>query len=116
MQHAHRIFKERDGTPRTCEALPAGIHPCSLYEMHDRGEIEQITHLLLRLAELPLPGEPDLLTISKKVPQAVFCLLKALAFHRLTTQIPHAVDVAPSRTARIPRLDHPPIKVFPLFP
>lgn len=44
--------------------------------------------------------------------QAVFCLLTALVFHRLTTQIPHAVEVALPRTARVPRLDHPPIKVF----
>jgi Serine hydroxymethyltransferase len=62
--------------------------------------------------ELPSPGEPDLLTVAKKVPHAVFCLLTALAFHRLTTQVPHAVEVALPRTARVPRLDHPPIKVF----
>jgi predicted transcriptional regulator of viral defense system len=115
-QHALLIFKERNGTLRTCEALRAGIHPRSLYEMRDRGEIEQIARGLFRLAELPPPGEPDLLTIAKKVPQAVFCLLTALAFHRLTTQIPHAVEVALPRTARIPRLDHPPIKVFRFSP
>ncbi len=57
-------------------------------------------------------GEPDLLTIAKKVPHAVFCLLTALAFHRLTTQVPRAVEIALPRTARIPRLDHPPLKVF----
>lgn len=113
---AHRIFKERNGTMRTFEALRAGIHPRSLYGMRDRGEIEQIARGLFRLAELPPLGEPDLLTIAKKVPQAVFCLLTALAFHRMTTQIPHAVEVALPRTARVPRLDHPPIKVFRFSP
>jgi predicted transcriptional regulator of viral defense system len=112
MEQAHRIFKERHGTLRTFEALRAGIHPRTLYALRDRGEIEQIARGLFRLAELPPPGEPDLLTVAKKVPQAVFCLLTALAFHRLTTQIPHAVEVALPRTARVPRLDHPPIKVF----
>jgi predicted transcriptional regulator of viral defense system len=115
-KQAYRIFKERNGTLRTFEALRAGIHPRSLYGMRDRGEIEQIARGLFRLAELPPPGEPDLLTVSKKVPQAVFCLLTALAFHRLTTQIPHAVEVALPRTARVPRLDHPPIKVFRFSP
>jgi len=38
--------------------------------------------------------KPDLLTVAKKVPHAVFCLLTALAFYRLTTQIAHAVEVA----------------------
>ena len=113
---AHRILKERNGTMRTFEALRAGIHPRSLYGMRDRGEIEQIARGLFRLAELPPLGEPDLLTIAKKVPQAVFCLLTALAFHRMTTQIPHAVEVALPRTARVPRLDHPPIKVFRFSP
>jgi predicted transcriptional regulator of viral defense system len=112
MKQAHRIFKERQGTLRTFEALRAGIHPRTLYALRDRGEIEQIARGLFRLAELPPPGEPDLLTVAKKVPQAVFCLLTALAFHRLTTQVPHAVEVALPRTARIPRLNHPPIRVF----
>ena len=112
MKQAHRIFKERHGTLRTLEALRAGIHPRTLYALRDRGDIEQIARGLFRLAELPPPGEPDLLTVAKKVPQAVFCLLTALAFHRLTTQVPHAVEVALPRTARVPRLDHPPIKVF----
>jgi predicted transcriptional regulator of viral defense system len=111
-KQAHRIFKERQGTLRTFEALRAGIHPRTLYALRDRGEIEQIARGLFRLAELPPPGEPDLLTVAKKVPQAVFCLLTALAFHRLTTQVPHAVEVALPRTARVPRLDHPPLKVF----
>lgn len=112
MKRAHRIFKERQGTLRTFEALRAGIHPRTLYALRDRGEIEQIARGLFRLAELPPPGEPDLLTVAKKVPQAVFCLLTALAFHRLATHVPHAVEVALPRTARIPRLNHPPIRVF----
>ena len=116
MKQAHRIFKERQGTLRTVEALRAGIHPRTLYALRDRGEIEQIARGLFRLAELPPPGEPDLLTVAKKVPQAVFCLLTALAFHRLTTQVPHAVEVALPRTARIPHLDHPPIRVFRFSP
>jgi len=61
-KQALRIFKERNGTLRTSEALRAGIHPRSLYGMRDRGEIEQIARGLFRLTELPPPGEPDLLT------------------------------------------------------
>lgn len=106
------IFKERHGTLRTVEALRAGIHPRTLYALRDRGEIEQVARGLFRLAKLPPMGDPDLLTVAKKVPHAIFCLITALAFHRLTTQVPHAVDIALPRTARVPRLDHPPIKVF----
>lgn len=113
---AHRIFKEHRGTLRTGEALKAGIHPRTLYALRDRGEIEQLARGLFRLVELPPPGEPDLLTVAKKVPRAVFCLLTALAFHGLTTQVPHAIEIALPRTARVPRLDHPPLKVFRFSP
>jgi predicted transcriptional regulator of viral defense system len=115
-QLAHRIFEERSGTLRSSEALVAGIHPRTLYAMRDRGEIEQIARGLFRLAELPPLSEPDLLTVAKKVPHGVFCLLTALAFHRLTTQIPHAVQIALSRTGRTPHLAHPPLKVFRFSP
>ena len=44
------------------------------------------------------------------MPDAVVCLLSALDFHGLTTQIPHAVWIARSpRTPRTPRSDWPPI-------
>lgn len=116
LQQARRVFNQRHGTLRTVEALRAGIHPRTLYNLRDSGEIEQVARGLFRLSSLPSPGEPDLLTVAKKVPRAVFCLLTALAFHRLTTQVPHAVEIALARTARVPQLDHPPLKVYRFSP
>jgi predicted transcriptional regulator of viral defense system len=45
------------------------------------------------------------------VPRGVICLISALAFHDLTTQIPHAVHVALERGSEAPRL-RPPLRVF----
>ena len=112
IQAARRIFKAKGGTLRTGEALRVGIHPRTLYTLRDSGEINQVARGLFRLRGLPPSREPDLVIIAKKVPRAVFCLLTALAFHRLTTHVPHAVAIALPRTARIPRLDHPPLEVF----
>jgi predicted transcriptional regulator of viral defense system len=42
----------------------------------------------------------------------VICLISALAFHELTTQVPHQVYVALPRGSEEPRVDHPPIRVF----
>jgi predicted transcriptional regulator of viral defense system len=42
----------------------------------------------------------------------VICLVSALAFHELTTEIPHAVDVAVQKGSRRSRLEHPPLRVF----
>ena len=81
------------------EALRAGIHPRTLYALRDSGEIERVARGLFRLSTLPPPSEPDLMTVAKKVPHAVFCLVTAMAFHRLTTQVPHAVEIALARTS-----------------
>jgi len=47
-----------------------------------------------------------------RVQGGVICLISALAFHELTTQIPHEIHVALKRGAEIPRLDYPPIKLY----
>ena len=44
--------------------------------------------------------------------EAVVCLVSGLAFFNLTTQIPHAVDVALPRGAATPRMDYPPLRLF----
>lgn len=112
IQDALTIFRQHGGTLRTSEALRLGIHPRILYAMRDSGLLERLSRGLYRLAESPPLSNPDLVTVALKVPQAVICLISALAFHELTTQIPHAVDIAlPSRTER-PRLDYPPLRIF----
>ena len=39
-------------------------------------------------------------------------MISALSYHRITTQIPHAVDVALVRGSEPPRMAHPPIHVY----
>lgn len=111
-EQARKIFEEHGGNLRTGDALEAGIHPRTLYAMRNAGELEQTARGLYRLADLPIAGEPDLMTIAQRLPKAVLCLLSALAFHQLTTQVPHRVQVALPRTARVPKLDYPPLEVF----
>jgi predicted transcriptional regulator of viral defense system len=111
-QKAINLFRERGGTLRTSEALRLGIHPRTLYALRDAGALEQLSRGLYRLSEMPPLAHPDLVTVALKVPQAVICLLSALAFHELTTQIPHAVHIAVESRAEAPRLGYPPLRVF----
>ena len=111
-QEAIDLFKEHSGMLRTSEALRLGIYPRTLYALRDAGALERLSRGLYRLAELPAFSSPDLAIIAFKIPQAVICLVSALAFHELTTQVPHVVDIALPRGARRPRLDHPPLGVF----
>lgn len=105
------IFRANGGRLRMSEAIARGISRYMLYALRDRGVIEQLSRGVYRLVELPPIGNPDLVTVALRVPNAVVCLISALAFHEITTQIPHGVSVAIPPQARRPALDHPPLFV-----
>ena len=107
-----RVFSRSGGLLRTAAALRAGIHPRRLYDMRDEGVVEQLSRGLYRLADLPALSNPDLVTVALKIPAGVVCLISALAYHEITTQIPHEVHVALPRGTEPPRLKHPPLRVF----
>lgn len=104
------IFRKHGGQLRMSEALAGGITRYTLYALRDRGVVEQITRGIYRLRELPPLGNPDLVTVSLRFPKAVVCLVSALAWHEITTQIPREVSVAVPKDSRTPTLDYPPIK------
>ncbi|HHJ06148.1 MAG TPA: transcriptional regulator, partial [Anaerolineae bacterium] len=87
-QKAVAAFQQQpQGIFRTADAVRLGVHPRTLYAMRDAGVLEQLSRGLYRLAELPPLSNPDLVIIALKVPQAVVCLLSALSFYELSTQI-----------------------------
>jgi predicted transcriptional regulator of viral defense system len=106
------LFRLHGGVLRTRDALRLGIHPRTLYRMRETGELEQLTRGLYRLTGLPKLSNPDLVSVSLKIPQGVICLISALALHELTTQVPHQVYIALPRGAEPPRISHPPLRVF----
>jgi len=58
------------------------------------------------------PAGFSLAEVTKRVPNGVICLVSSLAFHELTTQIPHYVWLAVERKQRKPRVEYPPVRVF----
>ena len=112
-QKAVAAFQQQpQGIFRTADAVRLGVHPRTLYAMRDAGVLEQLSRGLYRLAELPPLSNPDLVIIALKVPQAVVCLLSALSFYELSTQIPASVNIALNRHTERPRLDYPPLRLF----
>lgn len=75
------------------------------------GALVRVGRGLYRLPNHPGTEHEGLATIATQVPQAVFCLLTALQFHELTTQLPHQVWIAMPRGSHVPRIDHPPLKM-----
>jgi len=109
---AVEIFKDNGGVLRTAQAFRAGVHPETLYALRDSGVIERISRGLYRLADSQPMGHPDLVTVAARVSAGVICLISALSFHELTTQIPHEVHVALPYGAEEPRLEFPSIKTY----
>ena len=107
-----KVFQKRKGFLRTSQALKAGIPHWILYRMLKEGVVEKVIHGLYRLTNLSEIPELDLLTMAIKIPRCVICLTSALSFHKLSTQIPHQVDIALEKGAETPRQNYPPIQVY----
>lgn len=112
LTRARHVFTRHGGMLRTSNAIRLGVHPRTLYALRDSGEIEQVGRGLYRLSKAPPLTSPDLVPVAIRVPRAVVCLISALAHHGLTTQVPHAVDLALPSHAQIPKIDGIPLRVF----
>jgi len=112
IETAKGIFLSHGGILKTGEALDKGIHRRTLYAMRDIGMLDRLDRGLYRLADLPPLSDPDLVTVARKIPRGIICLISALHFHNITTQIPHAVSIAVNRGTEPPRLNFPPIQIF----
>jgi predicted transcriptional regulator of viral defense system len=111
-KRAEDIFRKHGGQLRMSEALEHGITRYMLYSLRDKGVLDQVSRGIYRLVELPPISNPDLVTVSLRFPNAVVCLVSALSFHGITTQIPHEVSIAVPRDSRMPSLDYPPIQAY----
>jgi predicted transcriptional regulator of viral defense system len=112
IRSAAEIFRQNGGTLRTRQAADHGVHYSTLYGMRDAGLLEQLARGVYRLAELRAPGKFDVVAVAERVPGAVLCLVSALDFHEIGTQIPSGVSIAIGPKDRHPRLEYPPVRVY----
>jgi len=83
-----------------------------LTRMTSAGLLEKVSRGLYRLSHDGTVSEYEsLTTVATRSPKAVFCLLTALQFHELTTQLPRHVWIAMPRGSHQPKIDYPPIKM-----
>lgn len=115
-QSALKIFQKKHGVMRSSQAFEEGIQPRTLYQMRDSGLLVQEGRGLYRLANEQIWSDPDLAIVSLLIPKGVICLISALYFHQLTTQIPHEVYIALPKDSEKPRLKYPPTRFFWISP
>lgn len=111
--HAQRLLHllRQKGVLRPRELAELGIPRVYLTRLTASGQLERAGRGCYRLTDYPLSEHEGLATIATKVPQAVFCLLTALQFHELTTQLPRQIWIAMPRGSHAPRIDYPPVKM-----
>ncbi len=113
LQTVLETFRQHGGVLRTGQALMQGIHPAALYSLVESGQLTRLARGLYRLADAPEFSNPDLAVVAAKAPDAVVCLISALSFHGITTQVPRAVYLAVPRGRYAGlRLRTPPVKIY----
>ena len=113
IQSALESFRQYGGVMRTSQALMRGIHPAALYQLVEDGQLVRLARGLYRLTTAHEFSNPDLAVVAAKAPDAVVCLISALAFHGITTQVPRVVHLAVPRGRYAGlRLRTPPVKIY----
>ena len=95
--------------PRDLER--AHIPRTYLNRLAERGQLQKIERGLYTAESLPISEHISLLEVSRRVPKGVICLLSALNFHEIGTQVPHEVWIAIDVKGWAPRVTSPAVRV-----
>ena len=109
--HKAKKALRRSGTARARELEAAGVPRAQLSRLVAAGELQRLARGVYALPGYRGTEHSALLTVAKRAPLAVFCLLTALRLHGLTTQAPFEAWVAIGNKDHAPRLDYPPLRI-----
>lgn len=101
----------RQGTLTAQDAARRGIHSQVLTRLVRDGALVRVARGQYRLPEAPVTEHHALALAATAVPDGVVCLLSALAFHGIGTQVPSKVWIAVDRGRRRPRVAWPRLRV-----
>ncbi len=93
------------------EVTQAGIHRQFLTRLVREGALERVARGVYRLPGQSVTEHHGLVLAEAAVPKGVICLLSALSFHNLGTQLPSEVWLAIPHRARRPALSYPPLRI-----
>jgi len=101
----------RQGIVRARDVARHGFSPTHLQRLYEQGRLERSGRGIYLLGDGELPAHASLAEAFVRAPNGVVCLISALEFHGLTTQLPHRVWMALPVPAHVPRSDWPPLQV-----
>lgn len=109
------LAKDR-GILRPRDLQDIGVPREYLRRLRDEGALEQPARGLYTLATAKPTEHQSLAEVCKRVPHGVICLLTALQFHGLTTQLPNEVWIALGTKAWAPKLGYPRLRIARFSP
>lgn len=103
---------EKQPVLRAGDVARQGIHTSALARLTKTGDLEKVGPGRYRLSRSTRTTEHhDLAVATAAVPRSVVCLISALRFHDIGTQLPAEVWITVPRGTRVPRVSAPPLRV-----
>jgi predicted transcriptional regulator of viral defense system len=96
---------------RSKDFTAAGIPRVSLSRALGAGQVKRLARGIYCLADYQPNEGGDLALVARKVPEAIVCLLSALSYHEITTQLPSEIWIAIPHKAWTPRLEYPSLRI-----
>lgn len=93
MEAILELAKKR-GILRPKDVEAQGLPKKYVYRLYDRGKLQKIGRGLYKLPETNFSVNTSLLEACRRIEQGVICLVSALEFHGMTSQIPTKVWMA----------------------
>lgn len=96
---------------RAADVRAHGWPPQLLLSLHQAGKLQRVARGLYSLPDIEITEHQAALVVCQRVPKAVLCLLSALQFHEVGTQMPHEVWIALPQGTQAPALDYPTLRI-----
>ncbi|MBK8915034.1 MAG: type IV toxin-antitoxin system AbiEi family antitoxin domain-containing protein [Phycisphaerales bacterium] len=106
-----RLARQK-GILRVRDLAEHGIHPEYLRRLCAAGLLQRSGRGLYLLADGDYSANVTLIEAARRVPHGIICLLSALRFHEIGTQLPHEVWMMIEKRAARPRVDYPSMRFF----
>lgn len=98
---------DEKGILRPKDVQEEGLPRQYVYRLHDEEKLEKVGRGLYKLPDKVFTINQRVIEASRKVSHGVICLISALEFHDMTTQIPKKVWMAIEVKAREPEMEFP---------
>jgi len=111
--HRDRLLKlaQQRAVITAADVARAGIHSQQITRLVADGVLERIARGQYRLVARPVTEHHGLVVTARAVPHGVICLLSALDFHGIGTQLPPEVWIAIERGTRAPVARQLPLEI-----